>query len=94
MLFFVCMACFCACLGMRLRDRWLWVNAALFVGLAGTPHLAGVALGGWWLAIGLTALWVARQAPKPCPAPSLPTPPAHYAVCRPYLSRATSQVRA
>jgi len=25
MLFFVCMACVCAYLGLRLRDRWLWV---------------------------------------------------------------------
>jgi hypothetical protein len=48
MLFFVGMACVCAHLGLRLRDRWLWVNAALFVGLAGMPHFTGVALLGWW----------------------------------------------
>jgi hypothetical protein len=94
MLFFVCLACVCAYLGLRLRDRWLWVNAALFVGLAGTPYLAGAALLGWWLAIGLTALWAALQVPKPCPAPAPPTPLAHYAVCRPYHSSAASEDRA
>ena len=93
MLFFVCMACVCTYLGLRLRDRWLWANAALFVGLAGTPYFTGVALWGWWVAIGLTALWVARRVPTPCPAPA-PTPPAHYAVCRPYHSSAASEDRA
>jgi len=94
MLFFVCMACVCAYMGLRLRDRWLWVNAVLFVGLAGAPYLTGGALWGWWLAIGLTAFWAARRLPTPCPAPSQPTPPAHYAVCRPYHSSATSEDRA
>jgi hypothetical protein len=94
MLFFVCMACVCAYLGLRLRDRWLWVNAALFAGLAETPYLAGAALWGWWLAVGLTALWVARRVPTPCPAPAPPTPLVHYAVCRPYHSSAASEDRA
>jgi hypothetical protein len=94
MLFFIGMAVLCAWLGAQLRDRWLWVNAALFVGLAGTPYLAGAALWGWWLAVGLTALWAAQQVPKPCPAPAPPTPLAHYAVCRPYHSSAASEDRA
>jgi hypothetical protein len=94
MLFFVCMACVCAYLGLRLRDRWLWVNAALFVGLAGMPYFTGVALWGWWVAIGLTALWLARRVPTPCPAPAPPTLLAHYAVCRPYHSSAASEDRA
>jgi hypothetical protein len=47
MLFFIGMAVLCAWLGAQLRDRWLWVNAALFVGLAGKPHFTGVALLGW-----------------------------------------------
>jgi hypothetical protein len=38
MLFFIGMAVLCAWLGAQLRDRWLWVNAALFVGLAGMPY--------------------------------------------------------
>lgn len=94
MLFFVCLACLCAYLGLHLRDRWLWVNAALFVGLAGTPYLSGATLWGWWLAIGLIAFGAARRAPKPCPAPVPPTLSAHYAVCRPYHSSATSEDRA
>jgi hypothetical protein len=94
MLFFIGMAVLCVWLGAQLRDRWLWVNAALFVGLAGTPYLAGAALWGWWLAVGLTALWLARRVPTPCPAPAPPTPLAHYAVCRPYHSSAASEDRA
>jgi hypothetical protein len=94
MLFFMGMAVLCAWLGAQLRDRWLWVNAVLFVGLAGTPYLAGVALWGWWLAVGLTAFWAARRVPKPCPALPLPTRCAHYAVCRPYHSSAASEDRA
>lgn len=94
MLFFVCMAGLCTYLGLHLRDRWLWVNAALFVGLAGTPYLSGTTLWGWWVAIGLMAFWAARRAPKPCPAPVPPTPLAHYAVCRPYHSSAASEDRA
>ncbi|BCW96047.1 MAG: hypothetical protein KatS3mg018_1529 [Fimbriimonadales bacterium] len=94
MLFFVCMAILCAWLGARLRDRWLWVNAVLFAGIAGTPYLSGATLAGWWLAMGFIAFWAARRVPAPCPAPSLPTPPVHYAVCRPYHSSATSEDRA
>jgi hypothetical protein len=67
MFFFMGMAVLCAWLGAQLRDRWLWVNAVLFVGLAGTPYLAGVALWGWWLAVGLTAFWAARQRSEALP---------------------------
>ncbi|GIV11467.1 MAG: hypothetical protein KatS3mg020_0958 [Fimbriimonadales bacterium] len=95
MLFFLCLAGLCAYLSVRLRDRWLRANAVLFMGLAGMPYCAGVSLWGWWLVIGLTAWgaarWGVRQA---CPAPAPPTPRAHYAVCRPYHSSATSEDRA
>ncbi len=94
MLFFWCLAILCAYCSVRLRDRWLRVNALLFMGLAGMPHFTGAWLVGWWLLIGVMAWAWARWNPQSaCPAPAPPTPPAHYAVCRPYHSSATSEDR-
>lgn len=95
MLFFLFLAGLCAYLSVRLRDRRLRVNAVLFLGLAFMPYFLGVLLWGWWLGVGLTAWAAARwRSLQACPAPAPPPPPAHYAVCRPYRSSATSEDRA
>ncbi len=92
MLFFLLMAGLCAWFSVPLRERWLLVNAVLFVGLACTPYLSGVWLWGWWLGIGAMA-WGASRHRAISQVPSPPPPPAHYAVCRPYHSSATSEDR-
>jgi len=95
MLFFMAIAVLCTYFGVRLRDRWLLVNAVLFVGLAWTPYLVGAWLWGWWLGVGIMAWGVSRwRPPTVSQARSPQLPPVHYAVCRPYHSSAASEDRA
>lgn len=94
MLFFLLMAGLCAWCGVRLQERWLLVNAVLFVGLAFTPYLSGVWLWGWWLCIGAMAWGASRRGRTASQAQTLPPLPVHYAVCRPYHSSAASEDRA
>lgn len=94
MLFFLTMAGLCAWCGVRLRERWLLVNAVLFFGLAFTPYLSGAWLWGWWLGIGAMAWGASRRGQTASPARTLLPPPVHYAVCRPYHSSAASEDRA
>lgn len=93
MFFFLGMASLCVWFGVRLKERWLLVNAVLFVGLAFTPYLTGAWLWGWWAWVGITA-WVMGRRRTASEMPALPPPPVHYAVCRPYRSSATSEDRA
>jgi len=94
-LFFMSIAILCAYFGVRLHDRWLLVNAVLFVGLAWTPYLAGAWLWGWWLGVGIMAWGASRwRPPQVSQGRTPPPPPVHYAVCRPYHSSAASEDRA
>lgn len=92
--FFVLMALACAWLSVQLQDRWLAVNAWLFVGLAFTPLIGGSALLLWWVVVGLMAWWMAvRYFPRAWREPAPLPQSAHYAVCRWYHSSAASEGR-
>lgn len=92
--FFLLMAVICAWLAVQLRDRWLGVNAVLFVGLAFMPFLGGAVLLAWWALMALMAWRVVGQNHPQVWRGRAPQPQSdRCVVCIPYRNSAASEGR-